>query len=55
MDRRAAVLAARSGVLVAAGVYAATHRPTPGQEAAQAIQQGLGGTQTAEAPEDERF
>ena len=59
MDRRAAVLAAASGVLVALGAHALTHQPTAGQEAAQAIEQGMVRAKTptadADAVEDEKL
>jgi hypothetical protein len=59
MDRRAAVLAAVSGALIALGAHAVMHRPTPGQEAGQAIERGMVRAQTpvpdAEAAEDERL
>jgi hypothetical protein len=59
MDRRVAVLAGISGVLIAAGAYAVTHRPTAGQEAARAIERGMVAAATppadAEAAEDERL
>jgi hypothetical protein len=55
----AAVLAAVSGLLVAASVYAFTHQPTSGQQAASAIERGMAEARTppadAEAAEDERL
>jgi len=59
MNRRAAVLAAVSGALIALGAYTLTHRPTAGQEAGQAIEQGMASAQRppadTEAVEDERL
>ena len=55
MDRRAAVLAAASGVLVALGAYAVTHRPTAGQEVAQVIADRMAPRPDAEALVDERL
>lgn len=52
MDRRAAILAVISGALVALGAYAIMHRPTAGQEAAQAIEFGMVRAQTP-APDAE--
>ena len=59
MDRRAAVFAAVSGVLVALGAYAVTHRAPAGQEVARAIEHGMLSVQASapdpEALEDERL
>ena len=55
MDRRAAILAAVSGVLVALGAYAVTHRPTAGQEVAQVIADRMSPRPDAEALEDEQL
>ena len=59
MDRRAAGLAAVSGVLIALGAYIVTHKPTAGQEAAQATERGMVRAQSppadTEAVEDERL
>jgi hypothetical protein len=59
LDRRAAVLAAISGVLVAAGVYAFTHQPLSAHQVASAIERGMVEARMppadAEAVEDERL
>jgi hypothetical protein len=59
VDRRAAALAALSGLLVAAGVSSISHQPTPGQRAAQAVERAMAEAQPplvdAEAVEDERL
>jgi hypothetical protein len=59
MDRRAAILAAISGLLVAAGVYAFTHQALSGHQVASAIERGMADARTppadAEAVEDERL
>lgn len=59
MDRRAAVLAAFSGLLAAAGVYAFTHQPLSGHQVASAIERGMAEARAppadAEAVEDERL
>jgi hypothetical protein len=55
MGRRAAVLAAVSGVLVALGAYTVAHRPTAGQEVAQVIADRMAPRPDAEALEDERL
>jgi hypothetical protein len=59
IDWRAAGVAAVSGALIALGTYAVSHRPTLGQQDAQAIEQGMATTQPtiadAEALEDERL
>jgi hypothetical protein len=55
MDRRAAVLAAVSGALVAIGAYAVMHRSTSGREVAQIIADRMAPRPDAEALEDERL
>ena len=55
MNRRAAVLAALSGALVALTVYAVTHRPTAGQEVAQVVADRMSPRPDAEALADERL
>ena len=55
MDRRAAVLAAVSGALVALGAYAVMHRSTSGQEVAQVIVDRMAPRPDAEALVDERL
>ena len=53
--RRAAVLAAVSGALVALGTYAVMHHPTAGQEVAQVIADRMAPRPDAEALVDERL
>ena len=55
MDRRAAVLAAVSGALVALGTYFVTHPPTAGQIVAQVVADRMTPASDAEALEDERL
>jgi hypothetical protein len=55
MDRRSAILAAVSGVLVAFGAYAVIHRSTAGNEVAQVIADRMAPCPDAEAVVDERL
>jgi hypothetical protein len=56
MDKRAAILAAISGAVVAVvAAHVVAHRPTVGQEVAQVIEGRMAPWPDAEAVEDERL